>query len=438
MYPKQTQTEWENEMSVKVIDLIRSELYLDLRYLGVALSALVPKADASLHTFATDGVYLYYSSAQALRVFQNNPKFLTRAYLHSILHCIFSHLWLAGKRDPMLWNLACDLAVEYTIDHIKKPSTTRILSWPRCQIYQKLTDKQIPISAPSIYSMLAEFNDDILSSLYTEFYTDDHRYWQTEEKAAPIRQTAKKQWDKIARQAALQQAQQNGESEEGRQLFATQIRAERSRRSYRDFLKKFAVLREELHINPDEFDFHFYLYGLQLYGNMPLIEPVETREIKKIQEFVIVIDTSESTSGSLVKNFLRETFEILHQREHFFTICNIRILQCDNEVRSDQVITDLSQFERFLNQFTIIGGGGTNFCPAFTYVNQLIEQQAFQNLSGLLYFTDGQGTYPKKRPPYQTAFLFLEDYEKSSVPPWAIRLRLEPEEFITGGNKKHL
>ena len=111
MYQKQTQTEWENEMSVKVIDLIRSELYLDLRYLGVVLSALVPKADASLHTFATDGVYLYYSSAQALRVFQNNPKFLTRAYLHSILHCIFSHLWLAGKRDPMLWNLACDLAV---------------------------------------------------------------------------------------------------------------------------------------------------------------------------------------------------------------------------------------------------------------------------------------------------------------------------------------
>ena len=45
MYQKQTQTEWENEMSVKVIDLIRSELYLDLRYLGVALSALVPKGD---------------------------------------------------------------------------------------------------------------------------------------------------------------------------------------------------------------------------------------------------------------------------------------------------------------------------------------------------------------------------------------------------------
>ena len=32
------------------------------------------------------------------------------------------------------------------------------------------------------------------------------------------------------------------------------------------------------------------------------------------------------------------------------------------------------------------------------------------------------------RPDYQTAFLFLEDYDDAAVPPWAIRLKLEPEE----------
>ena len=32
-----TQTEWEYEMSVKILDLIRSELYLDLRFLDIAL-----------------------------------------------------------------------------------------------------------------------------------------------------------------------------------------------------------------------------------------------------------------------------------------------------------------------------------------------------------------------------------------------------------------
>ena len=32
-------------------------------------------------------------------MFQGNPKYLDRAYLHSVLHCIFFHLWIGGKRD---------------------------------------------------------------------------------------------------------------------------------------------------------------------------------------------------------------------------------------------------------------------------------------------------------------------------------------------------
>ena len=46
----QTQEEWEAEMSVKVLEYVRSELYLDLRYLNAALSALEPKCDANIHT----------------------------------------------------------------------------------------------------------------------------------------------------------------------------------------------------------------------------------------------------------------------------------------------------------------------------------------------------------------------------------------------------
>lgn len=431
MTHKKTQTEWENEMAVKVITFTRNELYLDLRFLNLALSSLIPRADNSLQTFATDGIYLNYSSEQILRLFKNNPRFLARAYLHSILHCIFSHLWLSGSRERPLWNLACDIAVEYTIDHMETASTKRILSWLRQKVYEKLAEHPSYISASSIYQMLKELKEDMIFSLQSEFYTDDHRYWPSQSNPAPMRPQAQEQWNKIARQTKIQQDQHTGDSdsEEGHRLFAAQIKAERSRRSYGDFLRKFSILREELHANPDEFDLNYYTYGLRLYGNLPLIEALETREIKRIHEFVIVIDTSDSTSGKLVKNFLHETFQILHQREHFFAACHIRILQCDDQVRSDQEISNLDQFERFCKQFTILGGGGTNFCPAFAYVNTLLEQHVFQNLGGLLYFTDGQGTYPKKRPPYQTAFLFLSDFDETKVPPWAMRLRLEPEEF---------
>ena len=128
---KQTQSEWEAEMSKKVLEFVRSELYMDLRFLDIALGTLVYRADENIRSFATDGTYLYFSTEQVLRVFQGNPKYLDRAYLHSVLHCIFFHLWLGGKRDREKWNLACDIAVEYTIDQMDKPSTRRILSWQR-------------------------------------------------------------------------------------------------------------------------------------------------------------------------------------------------------------------------------------------------------------------------------------------------------------------
>ena len=83
----------------------------------------------------------------------------------------------------------------------------------------------------------------------------------------------------------------------------------------------------------------------------------------------------------------------------------------------------------FMEQFELIGGGGTDFRPAFAYVNELREQGDCKNLGGLLYFTDGKGIYPKQKPEYKTAFLFLEEYDEAQVPAWAIRLKLEPEEF---------
>lgn len=433
-----TQEEWEVQMSEKILAYVRNELYLELRFMDIALSALVPKADASLHSFATDGTMLYFSTEQVLRVFKNNAMFLDRAYLHSVLHCIFSHLWIGGKRDRWLWHIACDIAVEYTIDGMGKNCTKRILSWTREQFYQRLRSQKEGVSAAIIYRMLMDMSavpeqKEQLTVLEREFYTDDHRYWPKQEDGNAKQQAAtasQKKWDKIARQTRQMQEQRGDETKDGEELLAAQLAAQKGRRSYRDFLQKFAVLREELHSDPDEFDLNYYTYGLKLYGNLPLIEPLESRETKKIREFVIIIDTSYSTSGELVEQFLRETVDILLQSDSFFTDSVIRILQCDNQVRSDIVITEKNQLSTFLNQFQVIGGGGTDFRPAFAYVNELVEQGAFKNLTGLLYFTDGKGIYPKRRPDYKAAFLFLEDYDESAVPPWAMRLRLEPEELF--------
>ena len=64
-------------------------------------------------------------------------------------------------------------------------------------------------------------------------------------------------------------------------------------------------------------------------------------------------------------------------------------------------------------------------------MNTLLEQEKFRKLKGLIYFTDGYGTFPQRKPPYDTAFVFMRDeaYEPE-VPPWAIKLVLEEEDLI--------
>ena len=228
----------------------------------------------------------------------------------------------------------------------------------------------------------------------------------------------------------MEQSRRGDEQEEGEEFLQSQIQAAKNRRNYSDFLKKFTVLREEPHLDPDEFEMGYYAYGLQLYGNLPLIEPVETREITKIREFVIVIDTSYSTTGELVKGFLKETCAVLSQKNRFFETCSIWILQCDDQVQKVMHIRNTEEFERLIADLQIMGGGGTDFRPAFSYVEMMKNQGEMKEPDGLLYFTDGKGVYPKKKPDYKTAFLFLEEYDEAAVPPWAMRLKLEPEEWM--------
>ena len=86
--------------------------------------------------------------------------------------------------------------------------------------------------------------------------------------------------------------------------------------------------------------------------------------------------------------------------------------------------------------FQVQGMGGTDFRPAFAYVERLLAEKKFHKLRGLVYFTDGYGTYPLKKPVYDTAFVFFrEDYQDVDVPPWAIKLILGEEELRETPNK---
>ena len=204
----------------------------------------------------------------------------------------------------------------------------------------------------------------------------------------------------------------------------------REKYDYTAFLKKFAVMGEAMKINDDEFDYVFYTYGLKLYKKMPLIEPLEYKDVKRIREFAIVIDTSGSVSGELVQTFVNKTYNILKNTESFFSKINLYIIQCDAEVQEVVKITSQDEFYDYIKNMKLHGFGGTDFRPAFELVNDLVRSGELAKLKGVIYFTDGWGVFPERKPAYDAAFVFIrQDNFNPNVPPWAIKLILDKEDI---------
>ena len=58
----------------------------------------------------------------------------------------------------------------------------------------------------------------------------------------------------------------------------------------------------------------------------------------------------------------------------------------------DVKITGTEELQEYMNSLELYGDGGTDFRPAFAYVEELMEKREFENLKGLVYFTDGKNS----------------------------------------------
>lgn len=426
---------WENiAICNEIIKDSRNELYLNLRFLDVALHSLTPEPSMSLGTAATDGVVYRYNPEFLIAQYRIGNVPVNRCYLHSIFHSLLGQIWHQREEEELvLWSLACDIAVEYILDGLPLRCLRNPPKPYRRAVYDGLLKKIPVIHGEAVFHLLQKAEPDmrVVARLVQEFTVDSHELWQTGDSGPKSPMEQQNRWKDIRDQMETELEIFSKEAAEGSKGLKEQLRVEnRERYDYREFLRKFCVLKEEMQVDLDSFDYIFYNYGMELYGNMPLIEHQETREVQKVEDFVIVIDTSMSCKSSLVGKFLEETYSILSQSESFSRKFCIHIIQCDERVQSDVVVEDQEQLAAYMEQFQVQGMGGTDFRPAFAYVERLLAEKKFQKLRGLIYFTDGYGTYPLKKPVYDTAFVFFrEDYQDVDVPPWAIKLILGEEEL---------
>ena len=567
-----------NDLGSRILNQSRYELSLSMRHLARALDRLPYEMDFNTQRMGTEGERIHFHPEFIFQLFMESPQKLNRLYMHSLLHCLFRHMFKNEDKKEELWNMACDIHVEYVLDSLDVDLLRRPAGEYRENTFQSLEEKIKTLSAERIYQYLeeADLDYDAWERLEREFYKDDHVFWKVidrkdapgqegegegdgaplplpedffpnnnpsgeenegekkdsgdntsvqnsedkdkspreskssedaspqsgtpsngegkeeknqeagnqepenrgsegegntgegnsgedsqgeakqedsqsgnssgkkqeerkkaenrkptgqgqreEREAKKKRDDLSKEWEDISKRTEQEIEHSSKEKQEEQGSLAWFLRLEQKKYTdFRDFLRRLSVDREEMEVDLDSFDYGYYYYGLEQYGNMPLIEENEYREGRKLQELVIAIDTSHSTKGEMVKGFLEETAGILKQKDAFFQKVKVHILECDDELRKDICLENVEDLEQYSKNFAVKGGYGTDFRPVFRYVSDLQKRGELKNLKGLMYFTDGKGRYPKEAPPYVTAFVFPkgEDIDDDNVPFWAMKL----------------
>lgn len=414
------------DIAAEIMRLAHDGILINMRFLDVALSGLKVECREQTGAHLFDGAKLWYDPALLLRQYKNAQGYAARLYLHTLLHCIFYHGFDADKLNRQYWDMATDIAVEHTIlDMDLHP--TRMPTDDTLRNRLQILEKQAGgLTAEKIYRhfRIEGPSSKAIEEWHKLCHYDEHIYWDRREEL----ELSQAEWRKISERIKADLKSFSKDKNNAKSMEQNLKEATRERYDYTDFLRKFMVMGESIQVNDDEFDYIYYTYGLDTYGNMPLVEPLEYKDSNKIRDFVIALDTSASCRGEIVQAFLQKTYNIMQSSESFFSKINVHIIQCDSEVRQDIKITDRAEFDAFMERGKLTGFGSTDFRPVFAHVENLLEEQEFDNLKGLIYFTDGYGIYPERMPDYDVAFVFLRDDENApKVPPWAIKIVLDEE-----------
>ncbi|MDO4490163.1 MAG: VWA-like domain-containing protein [Lachnospiraceae bacterium] len=430
----------------RVWELTLKNLRMKLPGLSEALGTLRFTPDAEVKYLACDGFTVYYAPDSVLQHYRQNAGGMERDLLHMILHNMYLHPVLMRNKSQPHWNLACDLTVERILDSwqlkgLERPGADfrsyhlKELKLPRRwnsvdTMYETLMEQYPSLEKLKQLEELNRIDDHCRWLVYRPKEDEDFRRESSDDgEGQPGTGDGKAfidQWDRLRKEWNPQMGEEHNRAgnQSGVAVQKTPVK-QKKEYDYRHFLEGFMVCQEEVELDLDSIDYLPYWYSRNHYKDIVLIEPLEYKEVHKLDEMVIAIDTSGSCSGRIVKRFLQETWSILTESGNFFKKMHVHIIQCDSAIQEHVVVHSREEFQEYMEDVTVKGLGGTDFRPVFELVQKLIQEKELLNLKALLYFTDGDGVFPKEKPPFETAFIFLNRaYEKQKIPEWAIRLNL--------------
>lgn len=328
-------------------------------------------ADEWCATAATDGRNFYYNTRFIKMLKPREIEFL---FGHEVLHCVYDHFGRRGDRDPQLWNIANDFAVN---GDLKKHRVGEFITSVPCLYDHKYEGK----SSEEIYDDLYENAEKIDIDQMINRMLDDHmegdgdgdsdgdgdgkdgkkkRPKLSEEEKAKIRDEIKE---------AMLSAAQNcdaGNLPAGVKRLIQNLTEPKM--DWRELLR----MQLESTIKSDYTWLRSSRKGWHVDAVMPGMKTTDAIDI------AVAIDTSGSISEKQARDFLSEIRGIMESFDSY----RIHVFTFDTDVYNPQQYDSENLDD--IEDYDVQGGGGTSFEVIFQYMKDAdIEPKK------LVVFTDG-------------------------------------------------
>lgn len=403
-----------------------------------ALMIFEPVAVEESIEMATNGKYLYFHAEQVQHIYKTyGMQRLNHSILHMMFHGIFGDFEVEEEKKwmPLRWAV-----MDLKIDRMLRLFGYEEEPWFGNEILyhaglymegRKNKEKRLRIEQEGDYVR-----------------TDDHVYWAKEKKSqnetgsqteAGFEQEpeyGEKEWKQVREKMFPGKLSVTGDKENGlllEQVLHGMIKkgygigegtmrwmehaAKGKANDYKMVLKKI-LSNAEIVKEEDTIDPALYLYGLECYGDVALIEPLELSEQKMMNTIVIAVDTSGSCIEA-VPLFLRETVGIIRNMDEMIKQGKLWYMECDTRVTAELSFEKFSLAAQTLSSRVVQGGGGTNFNPVFERIQELREQG--EKIDALFYLSDADGAFPEYIPEYPVYFVLERgktDLYLPQMPEW--------------------
>lgn len=354
---------------------------------------------------ATDGHKVLFNCA-LMEQYGFVGKYTKTVLAHEVDHCAFGHGKRRGSRDPLLWNYACDAETNYRLEQAG-------FLWPKGfspvpgeddvaeVIYERYMQNRGAMRG-TVMSDLAEGSGADTGSATGAGAASGvaapapSKPPSTAASPSPAGQEGagdndgqEVNWKQVISDAA---AIARGQGTLPGSMSEIADKALQPKVDWRRVVIRHAkrALRESLSF--DRLNRRVQWQGLYLPG------PKQTH-----RTLAMVLDTSGSMGQEALRQGMGEVWGMLRANKNLKLV----IIHADAQVQA--VFHHPNEVKKFM------GRGGTDFRPAFNY----IEKERIRP-DMLVYFTDGQGSFPRRAPRYPVIWAMTT---KERVP-WGIRVQV--------------